>query len=208
MGISMPAALRERVRGTRRLHALGDHRHLGQHVIERAALAEFHADVAVPAERARAREDQVAHAGQAGQCQRVGAELHTEPRNLGQPARDERRARIVAEAEAHGHARRDGNHVLERTAQLDAHHVRAGVAAEIRRLEQLLAASAASASWLAMVTAVGCSCATSSAKLGPDRKHARAAASVGSTSACTCAIVFSVSSRCPSTHRSRAHPRA
>ena len=62
---------------------------------------------------------------------------HREPRDLGEAARDERRARVVAEAEAVDRARRDGDHVLQRAAALDADDVVARVEAEVRRVEAL-----------------------------------------------------------------------
>ena len=72
----------ERDDGTRRLHALGDHVHLGDDLVERAALAELLADVAVAALAAHAGGDQVAHAGEAGERQRLAAERDAEPREL------------------------------------------------------------------------------------------------------------------------------
>ena len=53
----------------------------------------------------------------------VRAERDAEPRHLGEPARDERGARVVAEPDAFDDPGRDGHDVLERTAKLDADDV-------------------------------------------------------------------------------------
>ena len=55
-----------------------------------------------------------------------------EPRHLGEPARDERRLRVVAEPEAVDAAGRERDHVLRRRAQLDADDVVVHVDAEER----------------------------------------------------------------------------
>ena len=59
-------------------------------VVERAALAELDADVAVAALRAAARRDEVAHAREPRERQRVAAHRDAEPRQLGEPARHQR----------------------------------------------------------------------------------------------------------------------
>src|SRR5688572_10965690 len=51
-------------RGARRAHALGHLAHPAEDLVERAAAAQLDADVAVSRERPRAREDEVAEAGQ------------------------------------------------------------------------------------------------------------------------------------------------
>ena len=53
-----------------------------------------------------------------------------EPGELGKPAGDHRGARVVAGAEAVGHSRGDGDHVLQRAAEFAADHVVVGVDAE------------------------------------------------------------------------------
>ena len=104
--------------GRRGADAFGHHRHLGQHVLEPAAEAELLADVAVAAPRAHARHDQVAETGEARERRRLAAHGHAEARELGQAARDDRGPAVVAHVDALGHARGDGNHVLERAAEL------------------------------------------------------------------------------------------
>ena len=74
--------------------------------------------------------DEVADAGQAREGGEVGAEAHAEARHLGEAARHERRARVVAEAQAVGDADRDGDGVLGGAAELDADHVVVGVDAQ------------------------------------------------------------------------------
>ena len=65
-----------------------------------AALPELDADVPVAALRAAARRDEVAHAGEARERERIAAERDAETGELGQPAGDERGLRVVAVAEA------------------------------------------------------------------------------------------------------------
>ncbi len=89
--------------------------------------------VRLRAERRGAGGDQVTHAGQAGEGERVGAEGHAQPGGLGQAAGDQRRPGVVAETHRGGDAVRQGDHVLHRPAQLAADHVVVGVGAEVRR---------------------------------------------------------------------------
>ena len=103
-----------------------------QRLLERRALADLDAERAVAAQRAGAREHEIAHAGESGEGGRARAERDAEPRHLVQPARDERGARVVAESNAFDDAGGDGHDVLERAAQLDADHVVVGVDAEGR----------------------------------------------------------------------------
>ena len=79
---------------------------------------------------ARARGDEVAHAGEAGERERVAAERDAEPRELGEPAGDERGLRVVAVAEAVGDPGGDRDHVLERAGDLTADDVGVRVHAE------------------------------------------------------------------------------
>src|SRR5581483_8543812 len=120
------------------LHALRDHVHLADHVVERAPLAELEAHVAVAALLARARRDEVAHARETGEGERVAPERDAEPRQLGKPAGDEGCLGVVAVPEASGDARRDRDHVLQRAGDLTPDDVGVRVHAERLRHEELL----------------------------------------------------------------------
>ena len=61
-----------------------------------------------------------------------------EPRHLGEPARDQRRLRVVAEPEPVDAAGGERDHVLRRRAQLDADEVVVDVDAEGRRVDRVL----------------------------------------------------------------------
>ena len=61
--------------------------------------------------------------GEAGERLRLGAARLAEPRHLDQPARDQRRLRVVAEAEPVDAAGGERDHVLRGGAQLDADQV-------------------------------------------------------------------------------------
>ena len=143
-------------------------------------------DAAIAREIAGAGEDQVAGAGEAHEGFDPPAEPHAEPRDLRQSARDQRRARVVAEPETVRDAGRDGDDVLHRTAHLDADQVVARVDAQPRAVQlprrrrrrtQIVGA--------ARVMAVGRPRATSSAKLGPDSTP-RGTAGASSSSATWC----------------------
>ena len=104
----------------------------------RSPLGQRHAERPVAAEAAGGRQDQVAHAGQPRKGHRLRPHGQAEPGHLGEPAGDERRARVVAQAQSLQDPRRDGDHVLERAAELDADQVVVRVDPELRRREGLL----------------------------------------------------------------------
>ena len=95
-----------------------------------APLPDLDADRAIATQRARAREHEIADAGESGERRRARAKRDAEPRHLVQSARDERRARVVAQPNAFDDSGRDGHDVLERAAELDADHVVVRVDAE------------------------------------------------------------------------------
>ena len=70
------------------------------------------------------------------------AQRDAQARHLLQSPRDERDARVGAEAQAVGQAGADRERVLHRPADLDAEDVRGGVGAEVRRRQLLRPASA------------------------------------------------------------------
>ena len=82
--------------------------------------------------------DEIAQAREARVGAGIGAERRAEARHLGQAARDQRRARVVAVAEPVADARGDRDHVLGRAAELHAAHVRRRVDAEAGRRERAL----------------------------------------------------------------------
>ena len=127
IGSSMPCRAPERQRGFGRPHALGHHLRAGHDLGQRAAARELGADVPVPAEPAGARQDEVAEPGQARQRLALAAHGHRQPRELGEPARDERGQRVVPLAQAFDHAGRNGDGVLQRPADLHANHIRRAV---------------------------------------------------------------------------------
>ena len=114
--MSTPSFTREVVRALGRLHPLGDVPEPGEDVVERPALAHLDADGAVARQLAGAREHQIAHAREARERERVRPLRAAMLADLGEAAGDERRARVVAEAQAVDGAGRDGDHVLERAA--------------------------------------------------------------------------------------------
>ena len=94
-----------------------------------------HAERAIARQRPGAGQHQVAESGQPRQRRRLAAQRDRQPRDLGQAARDQRGARVLAQPEAVGEPGRHGDHVLERPADLDADDVAVGVEPELARAE-------------------------------------------------------------------------
>ena len=153
---------------------------------------------AVARQRRGAGGDEVAEPGEAGERQRVGAERRAQPGGLGQPAGDERRDGVVAEAHALRDAARERDDVLHRAAELAADDVGVRVRAEVgRRAAPAAPPSRVSSSMQATTVAVGCSLGDLEGEVRPghDRDRARPAASA--TSAITSLIRLVVPSSTP-----------
>ena len=105
---------------------------------ELLALAELDAHVAIAREIAGAGEHQIAHARKSAHGERVSAQLGRQAPDLREAPRDQRGARVVAEAEAVGDAGRDRHHVLESSADLDTDDVVGAVHAEPAVVERAL----------------------------------------------------------------------
>jgi len=73
-------------------------------------------EAAVPGQLPGAGQNQVAQPRKAREGPRAGAQRDTEARDLGKPAGQQRRARVVAELEAVSDPGGDRHHVLEGTA--------------------------------------------------------------------------------------------
>jgi hypothetical protein len=97
----------------RGLHALGDHVHLRDDLVDGLTLAELLADVAVAAlgeMHVATRSPMPASPANVSSSRPL---RHAQPAQLGQAPGDHRGTGVVASTEAVGHARRDGDHVLE-----------------------------------------------------------------------------------------------
>ena len=130
----VPRALHHRARA---VHAFG---HVAQRIDrlrQRLALGQQQADLAVAREIAGGGEHQVAQAREAHEGVGPRAEGHAQARHLGQAAGDQRGARVEPERQAVGQAGRDGQHVLDRAADLDADDVVVGIDAQGRAVEGL-----------------------------------------------------------------------
>ena len=90
-------------------------------------LAEPEPDPVVAALLAHAGRDEVAHAGETGEGERLTTHRHPEPVSLGEGAGDEGGQGVVAEAETVRHAGGDRHDVLQRTGRLGADDVGVGV---------------------------------------------------------------------------------
>ena len=122
----------------RRAHALGHHPHAAENFVQRTAAAELDPDLAVAAQIPGAGQHQVAEAAQAGERVAPPAFGNRQPRHLRQPARDQRRERVVAEPKPFDTAGRDRDDVLQRAADLDAGDVVVDVEPEAAAAEVLL----------------------------------------------------------------------
>ena len=138
MGISTPRACSEIESRAGRVHALSHAVHLRAYLVQRLSRRQLGAEVVVPAQRAHARRDQVAHSCQSGERRRVGASGLTQPADFCESAGDERSLRVVAESHPVAHAGAQGDDVLQRARQLDAYQVVVGVHAKGRRVDDRL----------------------------------------------------------------------
>src|SRR5690606_37914257 len=100
--------------------------------------AKAFAERAIPAVAGEAGEREVPEAAQAGERLGARAAGDAETAHLGLPAGDERRLRVVAEAEPVAHAGRDGDDILERAAELDTEAIRRTVHAELGAVKDRL----------------------------------------------------------------------
>ena len=103
-----------------------------------------------------------------------GAVRDREVGHLGEPARDDRCLGVLAVADAVDDPDRDGDEVLEHAAEFGADHIRVHERAEVRvRRDQSRPRSRFRGSRDEITAAVGCSCAISSARFGPDATATR-----------------------------------
>ncbi len=116
--------LQGRLRG---MHALGHMPQRGHDMVEPLPLRQRQADAAVARQIAGGGQYQIAQTAQAHEGIGLPAQRHAQPRKLGQPTGDERRARVVAQAHAVTHPGSDGQHILHRAAHLHAHDIGRGV---------------------------------------------------------------------------------
>src|SRR2546428_3814829 len=125
----------ERQRRSDRARTLGDHVRFALDRRRALTLGERHAELPVAREAPRAGQHEVAEPGQARERPGGGPEGHREARHLGEPACDERRARVLAEPEPVGDSGRDGHDVFQRPARLDADDVPVRVEPELARAQ-------------------------------------------------------------------------
>ena len=113
-------------------------------------------------------DDEVAHPGEPEERLGVGPGGLAEARHLREPARDQRRLRVVADLEPVAGAGGERDHVLRGRAELHPDQVVVQVDPEDVELSDSWSERAKSASSLAITAAPGRPAATSSAKFGPD----------------------------------------
>ena len=129
---------RQSERGRDRPYTFGDHAARPLDLRHGLALREGDAERAITREAAHAREDEVPHAGEAGERGGGATESNGQARDLRQSTGDQGGACIVAQPETVGDSRGDGNDVLERASRLHADHVAVGVETELARSQALL----------------------------------------------------------------------
>ena len=128
--MSMPRSSARRRKHRRGEGALGDGAAVGHQLGGGAALADRLAEREIARAGRGAGQHQVAEARQAGQRFPPRAHGEAEAGHFGKAARDQRGARILAEALALDHAAGDRQHVLDRAADLGAGDVVAQIDAE------------------------------------------------------------------------------
>jgi hypothetical protein len=114
----------------RRGDAFGDVSELAQDGRQRLPTRQGQPDAAVARQIARAGQNQVAQPRQAHERFALSAEGRGQAPSLGQSARDQRRARVVAEAQAIARAGGDCQHVFHCASDLDPDQVVADIGAE------------------------------------------------------------------------------
>ena len=97
-----------------------------------------HPERAVARQVARAGEYQVAHPGEPEEGERIGPERRAEPSHLGEPAGDQRGARVHAKTQAIAGPRSDRHDVLDCAAHLHADGIRARVGPQRERVDDIL----------------------------------------------------------------------
>src|SRR5581483_8329740 len=118
---------RERIQLARRGDAFRFLANFLQHFLELTPLAQTETHATIARHVVGTRKNKIAGAGQTHKRLRLAAQRHSEPRELGQAARHEGGARVGAETKPVAYARRDGDNVLYRTAELHAGQIVAGV---------------------------------------------------------------------------------
>ena len=126
------ALQRDAMKHRRGVRAFGDRPAVLHQLGDLAAFADRLAEREIAAAGRRAGQHQVAKARQAGQSLAPSAHRDPEARHFGEAARDQRRARVLAEALALDDAAGDRQHVLDRPADLGAGDIVGAVSAEIR----------------------------------------------------------------------------
>ena len=106
-----------------RFHAFGHHLHAGHDFGNRPAVRQLDADVPVAAERAGARQHEIAEPAQSGERLAAPADGARQARDLGEAARNQRGERVLSETEPLDHAGGNRDDVLQRAADLDADDV-------------------------------------------------------------------------------------
>jgi hypothetical protein len=118
------------------MDALSDMPQVVQDVVQRQALRELQSHPPVARKVSGRGENQVAGTRQAENRLGGGAHRHTEARDLGQAAGDERGACVVTEPEAVADAGGDRHHILDRAADLHPHKVGAEIHAHAAAVQQ------------------------------------------------------------------------
>ncbi|OIQ82860.1 hypothetical protein GALL_353600 [mine drainage metagenome] len=116
--------LEQRARG---VDALGNVAELGDDVGQRLAGGQLQPDAPVARQLAGAGQHQIAQSAQAGEGLALRAQRQAEPGHFGEPAGDQRGARVVTLLEAVADAASDRQHVLHRAADGHADLIVAGV---------------------------------------------------------------------------------
>src|ERR1051326_925239 len=121
-----------------RFDPFGHHRHGGDNICQLSSAGKFDANPAIAAQFTGAREYKVSQSGQPRERTRLAAHRHRQTGNFSQPARDQRRHRIVAQAHALTDSGPDRDDVLERRSDFDAKRIGTGIETEGRTGEGTL----------------------------------------------------------------------
>ena len=123
----MPGQDRRRACGSNALRDVAERR---QDAGQSLAAGERQTDTPIARKVTRARQDEIAQAGQSHQRPRIAAQCSRQARGFGDAAGNQCGARIVSEPKPIAQSRRDRQHVLDCAADFDAGNVVAIVASQ------------------------------------------------------------------------------
>ena len=115
--------IRKIIHGLRRADTLGNHQHLGHHLLQGFAFPYLLPHMPIPAVPARARHDKIAHSGKPGERHRIRAQCRTQPGDFDDAPIEQCRLCVVPESDAVADSRGYCDDVLEGSPEFHADQI-------------------------------------------------------------------------------------